>query len=263
MEFTMPLLVPKMLGEMTMRGKPPALSGRETIDGAKCDIVAVDITPAGEAGAARVVFGIGVDDHLLRRLRFEQSKDGQPVVVQEVTITNLRPNAEIDASRFAQKPPEGYSVEHVKADPPPQMLAVGDKAPAFTLKNAKDETVSLADFKGKILLLDFWGTWCGPCQMAMPAIQKVHAKYKDKGVVVIGISCREKPGADPAKMMKEKGCDYGLLLNGETITKDWHIPGYPTLYVIDREGKIAYNELGYDEDLEGKVSEAIEALLKK
>jgi hypothetical protein len=99
--------------------------------------------------------------------------------------------------------------------------------------------------------------------MAMPAIQKLHAKYKDRGVVVIGLSCREKPGADPAKTMKELGCDYGLLLNGETIAKDWHVPGYPTLYLIDRDGKIAHAELGFDEELEGKLSEAIDALLKK
>jgi peroxiredoxin len=98
--------------------------------------------------------------------------------------------------------------------------------------------------------------------MAMPSIQKVHTRFKDKGVVVIGISCREKPGADPAKTMKELGCDYGLLLNGETIVKDWHVPGYPTLYLIDREGGIAYSELGFDEELEAKLSEAIEALLR-
>jgi peroxiredoxin len=142
-------------------------------------------------------------------------------------------------------------------------LEKGEKAPAFTLKNAEGKDISLSDFKGKIVLIDFWGTWCGPCQMAMPAIQKVHAKFKDKGVVVIGISCREKPSGDPAKMMKDKGCDYDLLLNGEKITSDWHVPGYPTMYLIDREGRIAYSELGYDEELEGKVSEAIDRLPKE
>ncbi len=263
MLLSTPLLQPETLDKLAKPTNLLKLNTRENVRGVECDVVTARLPKPDAASDVSMTIAIGVADHLPRRTVFEQFTDGRSTVRHTVTITALQPNAEVDASMFTFEPPQGVTVEAVKPEPPPQMLTVGESAPQFQLKDAMGKTVSLSDFKDKIVLIDFWGTWCGPCKMAMPSIQKVHAKYNDKGVMVIGISCREKPGADPAKTMQELGCDYGLLLNGETIVKDWHVPGFPTLYVIDRQGRIAHAELGFDEDLESKLSEAIDALLKQ
>lgn len=256
-----PLLRPERLDRLLSSDNTLTSLKREKIGEVECDVVSCHLPKPDAKTDITMEVALGVDDHLPRRTVFEQITDGKQTMRHTTTITGLQVNMRVNASQFSLTAPEGYTTENIRPEQP-KMLEKGDKAPAFTLKNADGKDISLGDFKGRIVLIDFWGTWCGPCQMAMPAIQKVYAKYKDKGVVTIGISCREKPGADPAKMMKDKGCDYSLLLNGEKITRDWHVPGYPTLYLIDRDGKIAYSELGYDQELEAKVSEAIDALLR-
>lgn len=258
-----PLLQPESLARMAGPNNQLKLGPRENVHGVECEVITARLPKPDIASDITMTVALGVEDHLPRRTVFEHFTDGQSVVRHEVLIKDIAINPELDAAIFTLLPPEGMQVEVVKAEPQQEMLSVGSPAPEFTLKDAAGKDVSLADLKGRIVLLDFWGTWCGPCKMAMPSIQKLHAKYKNRGVAVIGISCREKPGADPAKTMTELGCDYGLLLNGETIAKQWQVPGYPTLYLIDREGRIAHAELGFDEDLEAKLREAIEGLMKK
>jgi len=256
-----PLLRPEALQKMLAPGNTLEARPREAVTGVTCDVVVVHLPRLNGTTEITSTFWLGADDHLPRRTVFAQSTDGKETLRHTLTISDLQVNVRMNAGQFTQVAPEGYATERLKPQSP-KMLEKGQAAPNFTLKDAQGKDVSLRDFKGKVVVLDFWGTWCGPCQMAMPAIQKVHEKYRDKGVVVIGISCREKAGADPAKMMRDKGCDYGLLLNGEKITSDWHVPGYPTLYVIDQQGRIAHAELGFDRDLEEKLGEQIESLLK-
>jgi len=258
-----PLLQPESIDRVLKMAERMSLGERENVHGVECEVVTARLPKLDANSDVVTSIALGVEDHLPRRTVFEQFSAGRSTMRQTLTISNLQTNVPMASTLFEQEAPEGIETETLKPEPPPQLLANGDDAPAFTLKDANDRTISLSDFKGRIVLVDFWGTWCGPCRMAMPSIQKVHAKYKDQGVVVIGISCREKPDADPAKTMKDLGCDYGLLLHGETIVKDWHVPGYPTLYLIDRDGRIAFSELGYDQELEAKLSEAIDALLKR
>jgi thiol-disulfide isomerase/thioredoxin len=141
------------------------------------------------------------------------------------------------------------------------LLSVNSDAPFFKLKNGDGKNVSLTDLKGKTILLDFWGTWCGPCLFAMPHIQSLHTKYKDKGLVVIGISVADAEGK-PQKYMKSKGYTYGLLINGEEAARAFKVSVFPTIYLISKEGKIVYAERGIRETFEADISKIIESVIK-
>jgi len=123
-----------------------------------------------------------------------------------------------------------------------RLLAVGTTAPDWELSDADGKFQTLAQYRGKVVVLDFWATWCGPCAEVMPQMQKLHEKYKDKAVVVFGVSSWEKN--DPAVLMKEKHYTYGLLLRGEDITDRYGVGTLPAVYIIGADGRIVYRHEG-------------------
>lgn len=148
--------------------------------------------------------------------------------------------------------------------------AKGDKAPDFKLETLDGKTVSLDDIrkdpdrKGKtrVLLLDFWATWCPPCMETIPHLQKLQDKYEKKGFTVVGIALQSK--ADKIKdIKKDKELTYPLLVDSKgTCARDYKVRYLPTTYVIDKEGKISAVHEGYTKGLEKKLENEITALLK-
>jgi len=163
------------------------------------------------------------------------------------TYTDLKVNSSPSAETFALKAPEGYKTRTVTPeDGAPQMtVKAGDPALDFTLNDESGKAYKLADFKGRIVLLDFWATWCGPCKQAMPSIQKISVAFKDKPVTVIGVNTWESsPAAGPA-YIKKMGYTYLNLLAGDELAKAYGISGIPTLILIDQEGKVLHTAVGF------------------
>ena len=127
-----------------------------------------------------------------------------------------------------------------------KLLAVGSTAPDWELSGADGKLQSLAQYRGKVVVLDFWATWCGPCTEVMPQMQKLHEKYKDRGVAVFGVSSWEQK--DPAAFMKEKHYTYGLLLKGEDITDRYGVGTLPAVYIIGADGRVVYRHEGVAKD---------------
>ena len=193
-------------------------------------------------------------------------------------MTNFKTDADSTGATYTLAVPDGYSIkspdpkvakkEPRKAAPQPQqqqgVLAVGDAAPEFTLKDADGKDHKLSDYKGKVVLLDFWATWCPPCRAAMPGVQKLHEKFKGKPVEVIGVNTSE--NKDPVAYMKEKKFTYGLLLNGETIGDKYGIQGIPAFFIISPEGKLLWTQVGYDpageKEAEEVIAKAIDGIKK-
>jgi thiol-disulfide isomerase/thioredoxin len=121
--------------------------------------------------------------------------------------------------------------------------------------------VTLASLKGKVVLLDFWATWCGPCKAAMPSIQKIHDDYKDKGVAVLGVNTWEKKEDGAKKYMESKGFNYGCLLKGDDLATAYGVTGIPTLVVIGKDGKVALVEVGMGPNGADGLRKAIDAAL--
>jgi peroxiredoxin len=139
----------------------------------------------------------------------------------------------------------------------PNAVKVGSKAPNFSLEQLDGPPLVLDDLKGKGVILNFWGTWCEPCKAEMPALQKQYDKYKDKGLVVVGLNIGESPiTIEP--FVKELGVNFPIVMDRKSeITKLYRIGPIPTTFFISPEGEVA-------EIFIGEMKEAyIESQVKK
>lgn len=118
-------------------------------------------------------------------------------------------------------------------------------APEFSLKDGDGRAVRLSDYKGKVVLLNFWATWCGPCKFEIPWFNDLEQRYKGRGFAVLGISMDEN-GWDAIKpFTSEMRVNYRILLgNDETAQVYGGVDSLPTTFVIDRDGKIASVHMG-------------------
>ena len=137
-------------------------------------------------------------------------------------------------------------------------------APAFATKTPGDKDISLADFKGKVVMLDFWATWCGPCMQAIPAVQRLSEQFKDQPVAIIGVN-RDKPGDESKvrKTIERKELTFFQAMDTPgTIAKSYKISAIPALILIDKAGVVRAVHVGYGPGEEKMLAAEIEKLLK-
>jgi thiol-disulfide isomerase/thioredoxin len=134
-------------------------------------------------------------------------------------------------------------------------------APAIELKTLSGETTALSAMKGKVVLLDFWATWCKPCIETMPALQKLHEKYGDKGLTVVGASIDEKGAAVVEPFLKNRKFTYSMMLDGgaKPAWQSLGIRSIPALFLI-KDGQIVQQWVGKPK--ESEVESAVSELLK-
>jgi len=121
-------------------------------------------------------------------------------------------------------------------------------APSFTLQDLNGKTVSLSDFQGKVVVLDFWATWCPPCVMEIPHFIELYEQYKDQGFAIVGISL-DRGGISVVKSFAQKyRVNYPILMTDGQVDKAYGgIPSIPTTFVIDSAGNIRQKYVGYQE----------------
>jgi len=146
------------------------------------------------------------------------------------------------------------------------MLEPGVPAPGFTVETPEGEPLSLADFKGKVVILDFWATWCGPCLQSMPGLERLYQRIKSRDVEVLSLSVYDDRDSFNQFIAANRDTKYSFTFafdpaergSEESVAgRKYNVPGLPTLYVIDREGKVAAAFVGSQED---KLLEALAAL---
>ena len=249
-----------------------------TVDGVQCDVVYTD--PGENQTKFRYLLG---PDHMPRRVD-QIIKGGGLDMSQSWTLSNVKINTPIPMDDVKVRVPQGYTYLPAFAPPPPAApsgsaptavvttptapaakqvgTAVNDLAPEFDLAGPDGKHVTLSSLKGSVVVLDFWGTWCIPCQKAAPAIEALHQKYKDQGVKIFGLAVREANDQNPTNYMKDHSLTYGLLLQADAVARSYKVRVFPTYIVIGRDGAIAHISTKNKEDeASTDLTEAIEKAL--
>lgn len=144
---------------------------------------------------------------------------------------------------------------------------VGHPAPEFSLPDLNGKPHKLSDYRGKVVLLDFWATWCQPCKMSLPLVDKAFLTSQGKEVMFFAVNLE---GTDKKDMVlsfwDQKGYGFPVLLGGmmgNGIDKIYQVTGIPTTFVIDKNGIIRYRHIGYRQNLDQLLTKEIEELLKQ
>ena len=140
----------------------------------------------------------------------------------------------------------------------PALLPLDTIAPPWELISLKEEKVNLKDLKGQLVLIDFFYKSCYPCMQALPALQALSEKYKDKGLRVIGIDPFDTKEDDMGTFLSKRGITYTVLMDGKDVATSYHVSGYPTMYLVGKTGKIIFVQEGYGKDVDKTLDEIIE-----
>ena len=115
----------------------------------------------------------------------------------------------------------------------------GEIAPDFTLKDLNGVEKSLKEFRGKVVLLNFWATWCSPCRIEIPSMVELYKRYKDKGLEIIGVNLDKLGRSGVEQFSKEYNISFPVLLDpAGKVGTNYGIVALPTTFILDREGKI-------------------------
>ncbi len=201
----------------------------------------------------------------------EAEEDEEPIftkAVLTITFDDIVIDAEIPADRFVFKPGEDDELvdefESVVLDQGDQLKLIGEPAPAFAGTDLAGEPLALEELRGRVVLLDFWASWCGPCVKAVPKLQRVADKFADKPVTIIGINrdaaaSKQKVG----KFLEDRKITFHQLMDAKgEVAEEYQVVGIPTSVLIDAEGVIQDIHVDYPADLVEDFSERIEKLLK-
>ena len=142
---------------------------------------------------------------------------------------------------------------------------VGKPAPAFKMTDTKGKVHTNQSLKGKVVLLDFWASWCGPCKAASPTMQAFHTKYAKKGLVVVGANMGENGPGKPVAVayQKEHKYTYTFTYENDKLAQSLGVRGIPAFVFIGKDGKIAKVSTGFGNGTKAEFDAAISGLLAK
>ena len=135
-----------------------------------------------------------------------------------------------------------------------------ENAYMFTLKDLDNKPVSLASFRGKVVFLDFWASWCPPCRMSIPEVEKLYQEMKDRGVVVLGINVENSPET-ARDFVRSHQLKYPVLIGDDQSTRAYQVRGIPAFFIISPDGKIAHRYIGFQPALAAQWRSDIKKLL--
>ncbi|HUB77726.1 MAG TPA: TlpA disulfide reductase family protein [Bryobacteraceae bacterium] len=201
---------------------------------------------AADCTVVRISLGRGVTEdlwivdgtHLVAKEKTEDrtSKD-------ELTFTVTELGVKVAPEAVAYAPDETHAVNRTTAAQEAPKTMVGTTAPDVVLRDLDGHAVKLSELRGKVVLLDFWATWCGYCRQALPTIELLHRSLEAKGLVVYGVD-DEAPEIARAYLQKSGYTMPSLVDSASAAAHAFFVNSWPTTVLIDREGKVAYYEAG-------------------
>jgi peroxiredoxin len=136
-------------------------------------------------------------------------------------------------------------------------------APPFTLTEIGGQSASLAQYKGQVVMLNFWATWCGPCQQEMPLLDQMYKKYKPAGFTLIGVNV-DKDAPPVKQLLDRKPVSFPVLLDpASQVSKAYHVDEMPSTVLIDRKGNVRFLHRGYKPGDENEYQDRIRQLIRE
>ena len=118
-------------------------------------------------------------------------------------------------------------------------------APDFSLKSIDGQEITLSQLKGKVILLDFWATWCGPCRESIPHLIQLYKNYREKGFEVVGMSIDKGDGEAVRRFVKSMDIPYPVVIAPEDVVRRYQVTGIPASFLIDKQGKVREKMVGF------------------
>lgn len=142
--------------------------------------------------------------------------------------------------------------------------SAGSVAPDFQLSARGGSEVNLSQFKGQVVMINFWATWCGPCRQEMPLLESIHKKYKPMGFTMIGVNVEPDSQAAEQWLSKQSPVSFPILFDTESkVSKLYKVTGMPNSVIIDRKGNVRVLHRGYKPGDENEYLNQIRALVKE
>jgi peroxiredoxin/outer membrane lipoprotein-sorting protein len=204
------------------------------------------------------ILSIGRDDNHARTLwidpntnfiRKDEAKDistSEGASISSSSTTTFSVAREIETPSgaiFSFDPAKTRAIERRQLRKAALVTSIGTVAPEFTLRNVKGEAVRLSDLRGKIVVLDFWATWCSPCRLSMPTLELLSRQFKDKGLVVLGID--DEDPKEQRAFLESFGYSFSSLIDADGKVKTlYNVEGIPATILVDRQGKIKTYDVG-------------------
>ncbi len=140
---------------------------------------------------------------------------------------------------------------------------VSGPAPDFTLHDTNNDPITLADFHGNVIMINFWASWCIPCRHEMPFLEKLYQRYKDLGFTILGINVEENPQMAHA-MLQKIPVSFPILFDSDnSVSKLYKVSGMPTTILIDKNGNKRFEYRGYYPGVEEKYKKQVRALIRE
>lgn len=146
---------------------------------------------------------------------------------------------------------------------PAAAVTIQDSAPDFTLKSLEGSNLRLEEYRGQVVLINFWASWCGPCRQEMPLLDRLHQRYVDTGFAVLGINVEGEEA--PARELIDKiPVTFPVLIDeGQLVSELYKLEAMPSTVVVDRDGVVRYIHRGYKPGDEAKYVEVVKALIRE
>jgi len=140
---------------------------------------------------------------------------------------------------------------------------IGQFAPDFALKSSSGENLRLSEYRGDVVMVNFWATWCGPCRQEMPLLDQLYTRYQRVGFSLLGVNIDD-DSSKAMNMVSELGVSFPVLFDArKDVSRLYEVEAMPVTVLIDREGMVRYVHHGYEPGIEEKYLDQIRSLLRE
>ncbi len=139
----------------------------------------------------------------------------------------------------------------------------GQPAPDFSLKSSTGENLRLSEYRGDVVMINFWATWCGPCRQEMPLLDELYSRYQRVGFNLLGVNIDD-DSRRAMRMIEELGVNFPVLFDArKEVSELYEVDAMPATVIVDREGTVRYIHHGYKPGYEDKYLDQIRSLLRE